>query len=127
MVNGRWLPRAELDALLAPLEQSARAARFPAPSDVKDLPVAANEAASLTGTYKMDNGVAVQVAKEKEGLTVTANAPEGTRKHRLLSQGGGRYLIPAIRATITFEIQKGRASKLVFSQRGNTIKGARAP
>jgi imidazolonepropionase-like amidohydrolase len=127
MVNGRWLPRTELDALLAPLEKSARAARFPAPSEVKDLPVAANEAASLTGTYKMDNGVAVQVSKEKEGLTVTANSPEGSRKHRLLSQGGGRYLIPPIRATVTFEMQQGRASKLVFSQRGNTVKGARAP
>jgi hypothetical protein len=56
---------------------------------------------------------------------VIAKDPDGSKKHRLLSQGGGRYLIPAIRATITFEMKDGRASKLVFSQRGMTLKGAR--
>jgi len=127
MVNGRWLPRAELDAMLAPLEGYARTARFPSPAETRNLPVAAAEAAPLTGTYKMENGVNVQVAKDKEGLIVTAKAPEGTRTHRLLSQGNGRYLIPALRATITFELMQGRASKLVFSQSGISMKGARVP
>jgi imidazolonepropionase-like amidohydrolase len=127
MLNGRWLARAELDEMLGEIERFTRSARFPEPSAVKDLPVPARESAPLTGSYKMSNGVTVAIGVEQDGLVLTASAPDpgGPKRHRLLSQGNGRYLIPAIRAVVTFELREGRAAALILSQQGAQLRGER--
>lgn len=125
MVNGRWLPRAELDQMLAEIEDSARALRYPTASEVKDLPITAPEAAPVTGSYAFPNGDLVTVALEKSGLMLTAQSPKDTKRWRLLAQGGGSYVIAEIKAKICFETAAGQASALVFVQNGAEIKSTR--
>jgi hypothetical protein len=109
MVNGRWLPRAELDRQLA---QIAQELKFPADAEIKDLPVTAAEASAVQGRYRFqDNTLTVASGKAdgKEGLTLTAKDASGERTVRLHSQGGGVYLAPEVKARITFGIPSQRA------------------
>jgi imidazolonepropionase-like amidohydrolase len=131
MLNGRWLPRAELDRQLAQIAQDLK---YPADAEVKDLPVSASEATALLGRYQFeDNTLTVARTKDdakgegKEVLTMTATDKSGSRTLRLRSQGGGVYLMPEVKARVTFEVQQGRATTMIGNQGGATFKAARLP
>jgi imidazolonepropionase-like amidohydrolase len=119
MLRGRWLPRAELDALLTEVARSARAG-------VKDLPVSQNEAQKLVGAYEVaGRRVRLEVEIENGHLVIVGHDPNGTRRLRLRSQGDGSYRVPEIRAKVTFEMRDGRAVSVVLSQRGAELRAER--
>jgi imidazolonepropionase-like amidohydrolase len=121
MVNGRWLPRAELDAKLAEI---ARGLRYPSAAEIKDLPIPTAEAAALTGSYSF-KGDKISVALVNGALMLTAHDPKGDRTLRLRSQGGGVYLMPEVKAKVSFELRDGRAVALIANQGGGQIKALR--
>jgi imidazolonepropionase-like amidohydrolase len=121
MVNGRWLPRRELDGLLVGIEN---ALRYPPAAEIKDLPIPASEADALAGRYTFEK-IDVTVARKDGKLTLTAHDPKGDRTERLRSQGGGVYLIPEVKATVRFEMKGGRAAALLGSQGGAQFRAAR--
>jgi adenine deaminase len=119
MVKGRWLPRAEIDRMLAEVERTARAAP-------KELPVSAEEAKAVAGTYTLAGvDVTLVVAMEDGTLVLVARDPKGTKKFRMRPKGGGAYVIREVRGTLTFEIREGRATGVTFSQGGMELKGKR--
>lgn len=130
MVNGRWLPRAELDRQLAEI---ATALRYPADAEVKDLPVAASEVAAVVGSYRhQDNTITVARDKDtskggQEGLTLTSTDKSGSRTLRLRAQGDGVYLMPEVKAKVTFDVDKatGKATTLVGQQGGAAFRAVR--
>jgi imidazolonepropionase-like amidohydrolase len=119
MVNGRWLPRAELDARLAEIE---RAMRWLPP---KDLAVPPAEAAALSGTYTLPAGAGGKtiVSVEKGALVMTDR--EG-KSHRLLSQGGRAFVVADVKATVNFSPAQGPAATVVFTHGQFQIRGTRA-
>jgi hypothetical protein len=119
MLRGRWLPRSELDGLLADVARAVRA-------DVKDLPVSEEEARRVAGVYEMPKlPVQMEVGAEKGFLTLVAHDPHGTMRLRLRAQGDGSYRVLEIRAKVTFEIREGRAVALVLAQHGAEVKAER--
>jgi imidazolonepropionase-like amidohydrolase len=119
MVNGRWLPRAELDNMLAEVERTARAAP-------RELPISAEEAKAVAGTYSLAGvDVTLVVAIEDGTLVLVARDPKGTKKFRMRPKGGGAYAIREVKGTLTFEIREGRATGVTFSQGGTELKGTR--
>jgi hypothetical protein len=121
VVNGRWLPRRELDGMLVEIEN---ALRFPPAAEIKDLPIPTGEAAALAGRYSHEK-IDVTVASKDGKLTLTAHDPKGDRTERMRSQGGGVYLIPEVKAKIQFEMKDGRAAALIGSQGGAQFRAAR--
>jgi len=119
MVNGRWLPRAELDAMLADIE---RANRWP---EVKDLPVSAAEAAALSGTYSLPAGAGGKtvVSVEKGALVMTDRKG---KNHRLLSQGGRLFVVEDVKATLNFSPAQGPAATVVVTHGQFQLRGTRA-
>jgi imidazolonepropionase-like amidohydrolase len=119
MLRGRWIPRSEIDALLAEVARSAR-------TGVKDLPVAREEAQRLVGAYEVPKvPVRLEIEVENGYLVIVGHDPNGARRLRLRSQGDGSYRVPEIRAKVTFEIRDGRAVSLVLLQRGAELKAER--
>jgi len=116
MVNGRWLPRAEIDAMLADIERSLH---YPAGSEVKDLPVTPKDTAGLAGGYAFPApaNTTIFVLQENGALVVSPDA-KGSHKKRLLFQGDGEYLLPEDKIAIRFEMQGGRASAMRVSSPG---------
>ena len=90
MVNGRWLPRRELDEMLVEIEN---ALRYPPAAEIKDLPIPATEAAALAGRYSVEK-INVTVASKDGKLTLTAHDPKGDRTERMRSQGARRVPDP---------------------------------
>jgi hypothetical protein len=121
MVNGRWLPRRELDEMLVEIEN---ALRYPPAAEIKDLPIPATEAAALAGRYTFEK-INVTVASKDGKLTLTSHDPKGDRTERMRSQGGGVYLIPEVKAQVRFEMKDGRAAALIGSQGGAQFRAAR--
>jgi imidazolonepropionase-like amidohydrolase len=119
MVNGRWLPRAELDAMLADI---AQANRWP---EVKDLPLAAGEGAALSGTYTLPAGAGGKtvVSVEKGALVMTDRSG---KPHRLLSQGGRLFVVEDVKATLNFSPAQGPAATLVVTHGQFQLRGTRA-
>jgi hypothetical protein len=109
--------------MLAVIEEDARALRYPPASAVKDLPIGSQEAAPVVGSYSFPNGDVITVHLEKSGLALSAQGSKGTERWRLLAQGAGIYLIPEIKAKVSFQMDVGHASALVFIQNGAEIKG----
>jgi imidazolonepropionase-like amidohydrolase len=120
MLRGRWLPRSELDAMLAEVARAAAAG-------VKDLAVSDEEARRLAGSYEIPKlRLKIQIESEKGALFVVAPSPKGARRLRLRSQGDGSYRVLEIAAKVTFEIHEGRAVAMILSQRGAELRAERA-
>jgi hypothetical protein len=123
MLNGRWLPRTELDSMLA---QIATDLYFPPDADVKDVPVTEPEAAALVGEYTFaakDAGTATVIAGDEGTLRVRSSRG---LDHRMRAQGDGTYLIPEAKLKVTFEMRDGRSVALVFSQHGARMRALRS-
>jgi hypothetical protein len=126
MVKGRWLPRAELESTLAEIELEMR---YPADADVKDLPVAASDAAALTGRYAFGApaNTTVTVTYEK-GALIGSCTGKDCKRPRLRWQGGDVYLIPDEKLLVRFETKAGRAAAMRLSSPGwIDWRGARVP
>ena len=116
MVNGRWLPRGELDAMLSEIERSLR---YPAGNEVKDLPVSAKDIAALTGRYAFAAPANATVFIFAEnGALMTSNDRKSPQKMRLRAQGDGTYLIPEEKFTVRFDVQGGKAAAMRVSSPG---------
>ena len=119
MVSGRWLPRAELDAMLADV---ARELHFPADAEIKDLPITAAAAAAVTGSYKFVGGdQTIVVSSTDGGLFATAGGNKD-KKPRLRWQGGGTYLVPEDKMKVIFDIKEGRATSMTAHGDGARLK-----
>jgi imidazolonepropionase-like amidohydrolase len=122
MVNGRWLPRGELDAQLAAI---AADLRYPSDKEVQDFAIPATTAAAMLGTYQGpgqnpgQNGEpqTFRVLGKSGGLFCLWSAsPDKVR--RLRWQGSNLFLVPEEKATIMAEIKDGTARTLVIKQDG---------
>jgi hypothetical protein len=116
MTRGRWLPRAELDKMLAGIE---RELYYPADSDVKDLSVDATAAARLTGRYAFPAPAndTITITFENGGLMGSCRGKD-CRRPRLLWQGGDVYLIPEDKIQVRFEMKAGRTVAMGLSSPG---------
>jgi hypothetical protein len=127
MVRGLWLPRAALDERLVELERLALGLRFPPAAEVKDLPIAPAEAAPLAGNYaSASTTLKLVVALDKGGLMLTTTEPAGTKTNRMRAQGGGTYLVPELKARVTFERDGGNATALLLLRGESQLRAARS-
>jgi imidazolonepropionase-like amidohydrolase len=126
MVNGRWLPRAELDQMLSEIERSLR---YPPAGEVKDVAVAPKDAAALAGKYAFPAPANTTVFVFVEnGALMTSNDPKGPDKMRLRAQGDGTYLLPEAMLMVKFELQGGRVTAMLVSSPGYIDwRGPRVP
>ncbi|HEY0708895.1 MAG TPA: amidohydrolase family protein [Polyangia bacterium] len=119
MANGRWLPRAELDALLAGI---AADLRFPSDKEVQDFAIPAHTAAAMVGSYQgAEADQTFRVLGKSGGLFgLWSAAPDKMR--RLRWQGSNVFLVPEDKATITAEIKDGTARVLMIKQDGAHVR-----
>ena len=104
---------------LAEAERTARAAP-------KELPVSAEEANAVVGTYTLAGvDITLVVAMEDGTLVLVARDPKGTKKFRMRPKGEGAYAVREVKGTLTFEIREGRATGVKFSQGGMELTGKR--
>ena len=125
MVNGRWLPRAEIEAMLSEI---ARSVRFPPDSEIKDVPVTATESRAVTGSYRFDRGnqsTTLEVFLDKDALRAKLRGQK--ESFRLRSQGDGTYLVPEHLTKIVFHPRDARATTITIEADAAIEKGTRLP
>jgi hypothetical protein len=116
MASGRWLARAELDAML---EEIARDMRFPPAAEVKDAPIPAAEVKAVAGKYR-----AASAGEHTFSITSTDGALIGVPsirpdvRLRLRAQGDGSYVVLEQKAFVSFERKDGRATRMTVRKDG---------
>jgi imidazolonepropionase-like amidohydrolase len=116
MVKGRWLPREELNGMLASIERDLR---YPIGAEIKDLPITATNAATLTGSYAFPAPTHATITVTFENDALMGSCTEkGCKRPRLRWQGGDVFLIPEEKLLVTFEKKAGRAAVMRLSSPG---------
>ncbi|MBK9031277.1 MAG: beta-lactamase family protein [Myxococcales bacterium] len=90
---------------------------------VLDLPVGADEAAPLLGTYRFEMVDQEVPVSYTDG--VLRVGPAGAVGPALKSQGGGRYVVVELGAQVRFRIVDGHAVEMIVVQRGVELRGDR--
>lgn len=91
---------------------------------VLDLPITAEEAAPVTGSYEVrELGQLITIFLDGDHLRLgRAGQPGGLR---LRSQGNGIYAVPELDARLNFELEGGEVKRMIVRQRGQRFIGQR--
>jgi D-alanyl-D-alanine carboxypeptidase len=95
--------------------------------ELKDLPLLEAEVKPLLGTYAIQElGQTLLVAWDGSTLKL-GPAQRPAQGRRMRSQGGGVFVVPELKARISFELVAGVAKAMVVYQHGHEFRGERLP
>jgi hypothetical protein len=96
----------------------------PIPSTLPKVTVTADVLRSYAGRYQQDNGNAVTIAVEGDGLTMQVHL-EGRQKLQLTTVSATQFALPAGAGQITFTVSGGSASYVIRRPNSVVITGTR--
>jgi len=108
-------------------EQLARVVLGVPEPELKDLALTEAEAKPVLGTYAIrELGQTILIAWDGSSLRL-GPAQHPDKGARMLSQGGGEYVVKELKARVSFELEGGVAKILVVHQMGHEFRGERLP